>query len=423
MAKVNGRVIYPLLFLTFLNALDRVNVSFAALQMNKALGFTPEVYGFGVGLFFITYLLFQMPSLWILKRVGARRWIAGSMIGWGLVASLMAFVNGAPMFYALRLALGVAEAGFAPGVIFYVSQFTAQRRRAGAVAATMLAIPASVILGAPLGGWLMTQVNPIDMPGWRWMFLVEGLPSIMLGLVALRFFSDGPADASWLSDEERAALARRREADLAGRPHGTTSIWPLLASVRVWAAIGVWFCTLAGAYGLIFWLPLVIKAMTSHGDFKTSLLAATPWLGVGAGMALNAWHSDRSQERFWHVGLGCLLGAAGIGLAAATPNHALALALLILGGLGLGGAQGAFWAIPTRFLPPAALAVGIGLINMLGSLGGIVGSNLIGYLRAHSASYQTPVFVLAGFLACGALFLLPIAWAERRRDSRDTTAV
>jgi ACS family tartrate transporter-like MFS transporter len=412
--RMTLRLVAPLTFLTFLNSLDRVNVSFAALQMNAALGLDPQMYGFGVGLFFFAYLTFQFPHTALLQRIGARRWIFAAVLFWGTVATAMAFIQNAAQFYALRFLLGVAESGFAPGMIYYMSQWMPRRFRAWAVAGTMLAIPVSIVFGGPLSGWLMTRDNPLGMPGWRFMFLIEGLPTIVAAFVALRYFVDRPEQARWLDGVQKGWLLRELERDRAEveANRAPSDVRQLLRSGRVWAAAGVWFSLMSGAYGIIFWLPQMIKQLSNAGDLEVGVLSALPWVGVGSGMLINAWHSDKTQERYAHIGVPALLAAAAFVLGSNLPAGGLALACLVVGGFGLGSAQGAFWALPTSFLGGGSGAVGITLINILGSSGGLVTPPAIGWIRAQTGSFAAAVYAISGMLVVGALLLIVIRRAS-----------
>jgi MFS transporter, ACS family, tartrate transporter len=409
--KITLQLVAPLTFLVFLNSLDRVNVSFAALRMNADLGLDPKSYGFGVGIFFVAYLLFQFPHTFVLRKIGPRRWIVCAVLFWGCVATAMSAIHDATQFYALRFLLGIAESGFAPGIVYYMSLWMPARFRAWAIAGSMLAIPISVIFGGPLSGWLMSIENPLGMPGWRWMFLVEGLATIGAAFFAYRHFVDHPSEARWLSSEEKAWLHAELERDRvrAPVPQSLQSSAQLLRSGRVWASAGVWFSLMSGAYGIIFWLPQMIKQIATVSDLEASMLSAMPWVGLAAGMQLNAWHSDRTQERYLHIGIPALIAAAGLVSSASVPPGWLALAFLVVGGFGLGGAQGVFWALPTSFLGAGSGATAITLINILGSSGGLVAPPLIGWIRNESGSFALAVYALAGLLLLGIL-LLALVW-------------
>lgn len=405
--KVTIRLIVPFLILIILNSIDRVNVSFAALRMNADIGLTAATYGFGVSLFFITYIAFQVPSLWLLNRYGMRRWIFAVVLTWGGIATGMAFIQGETGFYVLRLALGAAEAGFAPGVVLCCTRWLPRRFRAGSISLTMLAIPVSVIIGGPLSGWLLEQQNMFDMPGWRWLFLVEGAPTVVAAIAALWIFVDTPAQAKWLTSAEKQWLSAEleREAQMAASAGGVTK-GMLLKSGRVWACALAWLSLLAGSYGLIYWLPLIIKELSrDSSDLTVGTLSALPWLGIAAGMLINARHSDRTQERHWHVILPTLLAATGLALAAMAGGGWIAMGLLIITGFALGAAQGTIWAIPTTFLTAGAAALGIPMINMIGGFGGVIGPGMIGWVRQATGSYALPVYAMAAMLVAGAFLV------------------
>lgn len=404
--KIRLRLVLPLLVLLFLSTIDRANVSFAALQMNEALGLTPQVYGFGVSLFFVGYILIQLPSLWLLQRIGMRRWLFIISLVWGLAATGMAFVHGKETFYALRIVLGVAEGGYAPGLMFYLASWIPQRHRARAISNVMLAVPISVIVGGPLSGWLMTIDNPLDMAGWRWMFLIEGLPTILLAFAVLWLFADRPRDARWLAAHERRWIETEVASDEPPAQRKHVSGWRLLGSMRFWAAAACWFSLMAGAQGLLYWLPQAIRHLSADSsDFEVGVLSTLPWMAIAIGMLLNAWHSDRTQERRLHVALTTL--AAGVLLAVTPlPGAGAALALLIVAGFFLGGAQSTFWTIPPTFLSPAALAAGMGIINMCGNLAGLIVPAAVGWLRAATGSFDLPVYAIGFVLVLGAASLL-----------------
>lgn len=414
--KIQARVIWPILVLFLLNSLDRVNVSFAALQMNADLGFSPEAYGFGVGIFFAGYILFQMPSTLLLRLIGARFWLAGIVFFWGVVATAMAFMHDAMTFTVLRFLLGVAEGGFAPGFIYLVGQWMPKKHRASAVAVSMLSVPLSVFIGGPLSGWLMTQDNALNMAGWRWMFLVEGVPTVLLAFVVLAVFVNSPKDAKWLTPEEKTWLADTLAQDeAAAGPKAASSVMAAVLSWRTWASACVWFATLAGAYALIFWLPQLIQQVSSHGEMTVAVLSALPWVAIAAGMVVNSWHSDRTQERIWHVGGGMLLAAAGFGAGLIFGNGAISLICLIIGGFGLGAAQGVFWTLPTMFLRGLAAQGGITVINMIGNIAGFVAPMAIGAIRQSTGSFTSVIGALSLVLLLG---VVPLIFLARRPAAR-----
>jgi ACS family tartrate transporter-like MFS transporter len=406
--KTRLRLLTPLLALLFLSTIDRANISFAALQMNGELGLDPKSYGFGVSIFFVGYILIQWPSLWLLQRIGMRRWVFICAGLWGLAAAGLAFVESARTFYALRLLLGIAEGGFAPGVMFYLAQWMPARYRAGAISMFMLAVPVSAIFGGPLAGWLMSVSNPLGWSGWRWMLLVEGAPTLLLALASLWLLPDRPRDAAWLLADERRWIDEEiaREAQ---RHTDTRSGRLPLGNYRVWIAGACWFGLLAGANGLLYWLPQIIRHLSAQTtDLRIGLVSALPWIAIAVGMLVNAWHSDRAQERHWHVGLAALAAGIFIALTPLLGTGAAALVVLLLAGLAMGAAQGTFWTLPPLFLAPAGLAAGFALINMCGNLAGLAIPTFIGWVKERTGSFDMPVFAIAALsvLAAGAVALL-----------------
>jgi MFS transporter, ACS family, tartrate transporter len=406
--KITIRLVVPLLALLLLNSIDRVNMSFAALQMNADLGLTPKTYGLAVSWFFVGYILLQIPSIWLLQRIGMRRWVFTIALLWGLAATAMAFVQSKEQLYLLRIVIGIAEGGYAPGLVWYLSQWMPARYRASSIGIVMLAVPISVIAGAPLSGWLMSGANAFGWPGWRWMFLVEGLPTIILATAALKLFVDAPKDAPWLTAAEKRWL----QVQLADeqKSHSTiASSGALLGIGRLWLAAVGWFALMTGAYGVIYWLPLVIKQLSaSSSDMEVILLSALPWIAVGVGMVANSRHSDRTQERRLHVSLATLATGVCLALAALSGASVWALVFLILAGLCMGGGHSTFWTVPPTFLSAAAAASGIAVINMCGNLAGLVGPVFIGWIRERTGSFTLPVFAMAAVLLIGGTSLLLI---------------
>ncbi len=398
-AKVRWRLGVPTILFMLLSSLDRVNISFAALQMNRELGFTPTQYGFGAGLVFAGFLLGQYPSVLLMQRFAMRRWIAGCAVLWGLTACATAFVNSAQQFYVLRVALGAAEGGLAPGIVLYLTQFAPHRARASTFALPMLAIPLSIIIGGPLSGWLMGKALPAGLAPWRWMLIAESLPTIVLGIAAWFYFPDQPSDASWITAEERAALAAN---SVQRTPVLARNDWSVLAQPLVWACGLLWFCLLSGSYGIMFWLPQMIKRLSGLTPAQIGWVNALPWLGVVLGTYYNAAHSDRTGERFWHIAVPALV-AAGALLAAWSigPGPAGMLALFVAG-LGLGGATGAFWALPISLLSARTLAVGAVAINITGTAGGLVMPHLVGYVLERTGTLAGPTCLVAAALLLSA---------------------
>jgi len=420
--KITLRLVIALLALLLLNSIDRVNMSFAALQMNADLGLTPQTYGLGVSLFFVGYILLQVPSIWLLQRIGMRRWVFSIALLWGLAATGMAFIHSREALYALRIVLGIAEGGYAPGLLWYLSRWMPATYRSRAIGVVMLAVPISVIAGGPLSGWLMTVENTFHWPGWRWMFLMEGLPAIALAVSTLWIFTDEPKDARWLQPAERKwieeQIAKERENHSISIPRRA-----LLGVGRLWGAAAGWFALMTGAYGVIYWLPLVIKHFSaSSTDMEVALLSALPWIGVGIGMVLNSWHSDRTQERYLHASLATLATGIFLGLAAIAGASGWALIFLTLAGVCMGGGHSTFWTLPPTFLSTAAMASGIALINMCGNVAGLIGPALIGWVRERTGSFDLPVIVMSAVLLIGGIALLLIRPRGSIRLSQPLTA-
>lgn len=416
--KIRLRIVLPFVLLLVVSSLDRANLSFAALQMNAELGLSPSQYGLAVSAFFAGYLAFQFPSMYLLHRFGARRWIAASVLMWGVFALAMMFVEGAAALYALRCLLGLAEAGFAPGVVYLCSRWMPKRYRAAAIGMTMLAVPVSVVLGGPFSGWLMSIQNPLGLSGWRWMFMAEGLLTIAFALFAWRVFVDGPEQAKWLSADDRQWLRQQIARDDAeSAAAGIGSGRGMLRSGRLWAAAGIWFVLIAGAYAILYWLPQVARQFAASTPFEIGMISAVPWLGIGLGMFFNSRHSDRTGERFWHVLLPLLLCSACLALATVPSSSAAALVLLFVAGLGLGSAQGVFWTIPTGFLDKDGARHGITMINFCGNLGGLFGPYAIGLVRQSTGSFSVPIYAMALMLLAGALLMV---WTRPRATGGTT---
>jgi ACS family tartrate transporter-like MFS transporter len=412
-AKVGWRLGLPVIALMLLSSLDRVNLSFAALGMNGDLGLTPSQYGLGAGLVFVGFLAGQYPSVLLLQRLGMHRWIALCAIVWGACAAGTAFVRSPQQLYVLRIVLGFAEGGLGPGIVLYLSQFVTERERALTFALPMLAIPLSVVVGSPVSGWLMTTAPSLGLTTWRWMLLAEALPTILFGLAAYLYFPDRAEQAAWLTPEERRWLQQRAAS---GNLAAVANDWSILRTPLVWASGALWFCLLSGSYGIIFWLPQMIKQLTGGSAIQIGLVNALPWGGAMLGMYCNSRHSDRTGERFWHVGLPAALAALAI-LAAWNLGAGVAgLAALLVAGIGLGAAQGAFWALPTALLTQRTLAVAAVAINVAGSAGGLVMPHLMGFARESSGGFGGPTMLVAGILlAASALVAIIGSGALRAR--------
>ncbi|WFU43351.1 MFS transporter [Bradyrhizobium sp. CB82] len=396
-SRVTGRLIPFLCLVYFFCFLDRVNVGFAALTMNTDLGLTATMFGFGTGVFFLGYVLFEIPSNLALRRFGARRWLARIMIAWGLISGTTAFASGPSSFYVIRFLLGVAEAGLLPGVIYYLACWVPDTKRAQLLGLFMVAIALSGLIGAPLSALLFKLDGVFGLVGWQWMFIIEATPAVVLGLVTLAYLPERPADASWLSPQERAWLQARMDQEERQRTsqHPQT-LQQTFTSARVWSLGLVNFGLLVGLYTINFWLPQVIKEAGITNPFEVGLIAAIPALVGAVGMVAWSRRSDRSGERTWHLLFAIVVAIVGFSSAASAPNPALGIAFLTVAALGIYSALPLFWSMPTRFLSGAGLAAGLALINSISNVGGYVGPQLMGYIKDRTASFA-PAF---GLIAC-----------------------
>ena len=337
LARTRRRLIPFLFVLYIVSYLDRINVGFAALQMNAALHFGARVFGLGAGIFFAGYVLFEVPSNLALERFGARRWIARIMISWGLVSAAMMFVQGTASFYALRFLLGVAEAGFFPGIILYLTYWFPAAERARAIAQFMTATAIAGVIGGPVSGALLTLDGRGGLAGWQWLFLIEGLPAVALGFVVLRYLTDRPEEANWLPEDERAWLSARMQEERDQRARGghRLTLRSVFASGAVWHFALLYFTIVIGFYGIAFWLPQIVRSMSGLTDFQVGLVSAIPYVAAALSMVQLAAHSDRTGERRWHVAVPALVGVAGFLLAAHAPSPLLGLAALCLAAIGI----------------------------------------------------------------------------------------
>ena len=408
--KVNVRLGTAAVIFMLISSLDRVNISFAALSMNRALGLTPSEYGFGAGILFAGFLAGQYPSVLWLQKIGMRLWVATSSISWAACAAGVAFVRTPAQFYILRILLGAAEGGLAPGIVLYLSQFATERERARTFVWPMLAIPVSIVIGSPISGWLMSIRTPLGIASWRMMLFAEAFPALVLGVAAWFYFPDTPEGAGWLTADEKEWLKNHASHSLSMK---TKNDWTVLSSPLVFAAALLWFGLLAGAYGIMFWLPQVIKQMTHISTIDIGWINALPWLGALLGMYYNSAHSDRTGERFLHIALPAGLSAIGILGAWLAGAGVAALIALLVAGAGLGAAQGAFWALPTKILDQKTLPVAVVAINIVGSAGGIIMPHLIGYVLEHSGGFAAPTAVIAGILLLSAVLVGVIRAAPR----------
>lgn len=423
--------ILPLIALGYGAAyIDRVNISFAAMQMNRDLNFSATVYGFGAGLFFVSYAACEVPSNLLLFRFGARRWLARIMVSWGIVAMAMVFVRTPSQFYVGRFALGVAEAGFFPGVIFYVSQWFPIELRARSISRFYVAWPLSIVVMGVLAGALMGLDGRNGLTGWQWLFAVEGFPAIILGVIFFFALPDGPATARWLTEPERNAVLVRVQgptsptgASHPTQPSHTTEpspepIGPALRDPRVWL-LGIFnFCMLGSGYAYSFSAPTIVQTLSGLSIADTGFVIAAMYLLAAAAMFVNGTLSDRSRDIFWYVIPGCLMMSAGFLAVAISSNSGIALGGLLVLIVGHMSLQGPFWSIATRFLKGRAAAAGIALMNMIGILGGFVGPYWMGIAKDFTGNYRRGLLTMAVPMLVAAGIMFYLRWHSRESAAR-----
>jgi D-galactonate transporter len=386
-AKVSARLVPFLIVCYFVAYLDRVNVSFAALTMNKDLGLSASAFGFGAGIFFLAYFLFEVPSNLFLERVGARKWIARIMFTWGLLSGGMAFIGGETSFYVVRVLLGIAEAGFFPGIIFYLTLWFPAVYRARIVGYFMAAIPLSTVIGAPVSGLLLALDGFLGLKGWQWLFVLEAAPALILSVVVFFYLTDRPADATWLQPDERAWLVARLEDERLQRETVRRySVREALLNPKVLALSLVYFGAVATNYGLSFFLPQIVKAF-GVSDFQAGLVAALPYIVGVVSIVFWGRRSDRKLERRFHLAFPLFVASAGIGISTALDDPTMKMAALSVAGFGIFGCLPVFWTFPAAFLSGAAAAGGIALINSIGNLAGFAGPYAMGRIKDLTGSY------------------------------------
>jgi ACS family tartrate transporter-like MFS transporter len=422
-AKCTLRIVGFLSLLFFFAWIDRVNVGFAALQMNAELKFSATVYGLGAGLFFVGYALFEVPSNIILNRIGARIWLSRIMVTWGIISSCFAFINSEASFYVLRFLLGAAEAGFVPGVILYLARWFPHQRRARAFSIFFSCALLAPIIGGPFSGWLMSATHGLGgWPGWRYMFIVEGLPAVILGLLTVFYLPDSPEKASWLSTEEkihvRSQLDPERPADA---ETSRDSFLELLKDGKLWALVATYFFWATSGYGIIYWLPLILKSMNDLSPVQIGLLNALPFIFGVAGLLIASFFSDRSGNRkAWLIWLS-VLGGTALAASSLTPSLAIALSLICVSAFGIWGAQAIFWTIPAAYLKGSdGAAAGIALVNTAAAFGGFTGPYVVGWVREATGQFSWSLVALAStaFVVAALVTVIPITNFATRASSR-----
>jgi ACS family tartrate transporter-like MFS transporter len=415
--KVTWRLI-PFLFVLYVIAwLDRVNVGFAGLQMNTDLGFSSTVFGFGSGIFFLGYCLFEIPSNIILERVGARLWISRIMVTWGLISAGLMFVRTPAAFYLLRFLLGVAEAGFFPGVIYYLSLWYPTAHRARAIAAFMTAVPVAGLIGGPLSGALLELDGLHGLAGWQWLFLLEGLPAVILGTSVLFYLKDSPETTHWLNPAERNWLVETLAAERKARAL-KPDILIALTDVTVWKLGIIFLLVAAGFYGYSFWAPLIINSLTGLSNFKIGLVLGAISAVTILGMLLNSYHSDRTGERAIHIAVPLLVMAVGLVGCALLRQPVFAIIALAFIPLGHCASYGPFWSMPTQFFTGPAAAAGIALVTMIANVGSFAGPTLIGIFKTHTGTHTDAFLLLGGLAVIATLLALRIRSAPTQTDEQ-----
>ena len=398
----------PFLFLCYVVAyLDRVNVGFAKLQMLKDLGMSDTAYGIGAGIFFIGYFLFEVPSNLILHRTGARVWIARIMITWGVLSAATMFVTSASMFYVVRFMLGLAEAGFFPGIIFYLTQWYPASMRARIVAMFMTAIALSGVVGGPLSGWILTSLAGVNgWAGWQWLFLLEGIPSVVMGVAVFFYLDDSIQGARWLSIQEKSMLQRNVDAEHDTGVH--MSVGETIRNPRVLLLAALYFSFVIGLYGIAFWLPQLIRSMGVQEPLRVGFLSAIPYGVAAITMVLYGQNSDRMKERRWHLVVGALFGAFGLAMAGRiTGSETVGMLALTCATMGILAVVPLFWTLPTAFLRGASAAAGIAVINSVGNLAGFISPYMVGAIVDATGSATNGLYAMAGFMTLGALLTIP----------------
>ena len=408
-SRITWRLI-PLLFICYIIAyVDRINVGFAKMQLQDVLGVDPaifgSVYGLGAGLFFIGYFLFEVPSNLILQRVGARIWIARIMIVWGIISAMMMFIRSTTSFYIVRFLLGIAEAGFYPGVILYLTYWFPDKERAHTVALFATGTVIAGIVGSPLSGAILEMHGLGGLEGWQWLFLLEGIPAVLLGLVVIFVLPDRPGKARWLSDSEKTWIQERLDEETEkSRGHAHFRLSKAFTSGKIWLLSFIYFLLTVGIYGYEMWLPSIIKDFSGLSYSLVGIINAIPYVAAIAAMLVIGYHSDKTGERRWHVAVAAFAAAAGFGLSA--------LLALMAALMGLKSAMGPFWALSTTFLSGTAAAGGIALINSVGNLGGFVGPTLVGVISDKTGSIEMSLWILGAALLLMGILILTIRRAR-----------
>jgi ACS family tartrate transporter-like MFS transporter len=395
----------PFLFILYIiNYLDRTSVAYAAIGMSRDLGFSDRVFGMGAGIFFVSYVALQIPGALLVERWSARRMISATMITWGSLTALTGLVHTPAQLYLARFVLGAAEAGFFPGVIVYLSHWFMHEDRAKATGNFMAAIPISFVIGSPIGGWILGH-RWFGVEGWRWLFILEGMPAILLGIVAFFYLTDWPREATWLAPEQRQWIGEKLREEKPDNAQAI-SMRQALRSRTILLLASVTFLNYFAIYSFVFWFPTMLKRQSGFSDVNVGLLGALPYLALFIAMQVNGWHSDRSRERHWHSAVPLFIAATGfLGLVTQPRSIPLSLLLFIMACMGSAYLP-AFWAIPTEILSQSTAAAAVGMINAVGSVAGFAGPYLFGYLNTRTGSFSYGLAVVMASALAGGLLML-----------------
>lgn len=409
--KISWRIVPFIMLLYFVAYIDRVNIGFAALTMKADLGFTASILGFGAGIFFWGYFLFEVPSNIVLHKVGARLWIARVMVTWGIISAAMAFVQGTTSFYIIRFLLGAAEAGFFPGIILYLTYWYPSQRRGRVTGLFLFGMPITGVLGGPLSGLIMSHMEGLGgMHGWQWLFLVEGLPTVLLGVLLYRMLPDRPSHARWLNDAGKRLVQSVLDADQQGNPHSGHQRGKLVAALtdaKTYVLAFVYFCCACAVYTVTFWLPTMIKGLGIAPIATIGFYTAVPYIFGALGVLVISRSSDRFRERRWHVGGTLALGAAALASTSFLAADVVpVMVLLCIASFFIFGGGSLFWSIPPTYLGRDAAAAGIAVISSLGILGGFVSPTLIGWIKSVTGSIQMGLLALTALVVLGGLTIL-----------------